>query len=197
MAINDEYYFLSQKRITDKTGYPTPSPNIIKDSDCPPYTREKKLIENPQRTFFCFGKGTSKSPRMLDYHEIPCPLVSDKIYSILSKMDIKGLQLIPATIRGKKEDYTNYWYMHIVNFYPALDREQSIYKWNDIMNMATFIEKIALNEDVLKKIKLEDRMVFRLSEDRNAAYFFHKTIVDAFSEVEGTFQFKKVAEYSD
>jgi hypothetical protein len=194
MAIDNEYFILTPVRPVDKAGGPTPSPNIIKDSDCPPYTREKNYIENPQKMFFCFGKGTTKSPRMIDYHTTPHPLISEKLYSALNAMNIKGIQLIPAVIRGKNENY-NYWYLHIYNAYPVLDIEKSECEWDDFLKKVMFIDTIVFKENELEKIKLEDRLIFKLAED-GLEFFFHKSIVDELLKIEPkSFKFTNVTEY--
>ena len=195
MNTNDfenEYFTLTPVRALDRAGYVTPSPSIIMDSGCPPYDDEYKFIENPEMMLFCFGKGTSKSPRMIDYHYPG--LVSEKLYSVLNAMNINGLQLLPATISGKGKEY-KYWYLNIYNVYPVLDLEKSEYKWNDTLKAAYMIRKIVFNKLELEKIPLTERLVFRLAEDKST-YFFHKQIVDELMKIEPkSFTFKEVSEY--
>jgi hypothetical protein len=85
--------------------------------------------------FFCFGKPIPKKPIMADYHSEPSSVVSDKIYNVLNDLNIKGLQLIPATIRGnKKEEYPNYWFLHITNFISEIfDKEKSVFRLNNLV----------------------------------------------------------------
>jgi hypothetical protein len=172
--MNDEfeYYFIGR---VNNDQYPL----LIADTDCPAYLRKKEYIENPQRMFFCLGKPIPKKPKMVDYHSTPKSVISKKIFDVLDEMKIKGIQLIPATITGKNNElYEDYWYIHIINRYPALDREKSIYEWDDFIKVASPLEKVVLNEAFLKTIPLEERLVFYLAEN-GVEQLFHKSVVDA------------------
>ncbi|GHT11230.1 hypothetical protein FACS189432_09170 [Bacteroidia bacterium] len=167
-----EYYFIGRANNPQH-------PLLIADNDCPPYLRKKEYIENPETMAFCFGKPIPRKPKMADYHSQPKSVISKKIFDVLDNMNVKGIQLIPAVIRGKKgETYENYWYIHIINSYPALDREKSIYTWLDFIEVASPLKKVVLNEDFLKTIPLEERLIFYLKEN-GVKQFFHKSVVDA------------------
>ncbi|MDR2552777.1 MAG: hypothetical protein LBD31_06410, partial [Treponema sp.] len=108
---------------------------------------------------------------------------SKKIFDVLDKMKIKGIQLIPSVITGKNNKiYENYWYIHIINRYPALDREKSIYEWDDFIKVASPLEKVVLNEEYLRTIPLEERLVFYLAEN-GVEQLFHKSVVEAIMTV--------------
>ncbi|GHV35523.1 hypothetical protein FACS1894178_5270 [Bacteroidia bacterium] len=167
-----EYYFIGRANNPQH-------PLLIADNDCPPYLRKEEYIENPETMAFCFGKPIPRKPKMADYHSQPKSVISKKIFDVLDNMNVKGIQLIPAVIRGKKgETYENYWYIHIINSYPALDREKSIYTWDDFIEVASPLKKVVLNEDFLKTIPLEERLIFYLKEN-GVKQFFHKSVVDA------------------
>ena len=170
-----EYYFIERE---NNDQYPL----LTADTGCPPYLRKKEYIENPETMKFRLGKPVPRIPKMVDYHSAIYPVVSQKIYDVLAPMNIKGIQLIPAIITGKKMVifngiYENYWFINICNKYPALDREKSECHW-DSMGVAYYMEKIVLNEEYLKTIPLEERLVFFLSEN-GVKQFFHKSVVDA------------------
>ncbi|GHU07153.1 hypothetical protein FACS1894151_01030 [Spirochaetia bacterium] len=115
---------------------------------------------------------------MVDYHSSPKFIVSKKIFDVLDNMNVKGIQLIPAVIRGTKgETYENYRYIHITNYYSAIDKENSKCEWSNLGFVLSF-EKLVLNEDFLKTIPLEERLVFYLAED-GMEQLFHKSVVDA------------------
>jgi hypothetical protein len=167
-----EYYFIGRANNNQH-------PLLIEDSNCPPYSWEKERIENPQRMFFCLGKPVPKKPKMVDYHSTPDSVISKKIFDVLDEMKIKGIQLIPATITGKNNEiYEDYWYIHIINRYPALDREKSVYEWDDFIKVASPLEKVVLNEEFLKTVPLEERLIFYLAEN-GVEQLFHKSVVDA------------------
>ncbi|GHU72739.1 hypothetical protein FACS189413_16260 [Bacteroidia bacterium] len=167
-----EYYFIGRANNPQH-------PLLIEDSDCPPYSWEESRIENPQPMYYCLGKPVPRKPKMVDYHSSPDSVISKKIFDVLDNLNVKGIQLIPAVIRGKNDEiYENYWYIHIINRYPALDREKSIYRWDDFLKEAEALKKVVLNEDFLKTIPLEERLIFYL-EENDAKQFFHKSVVDA------------------
>jgi hypothetical protein len=166
-----EYYFINRANNNHH-------PVLIADTACPPYLRKKEYIENPQRMFFCFGKPIPKKPKMVDYHSSPKSIISKKIFDVLNELKIKGIQLIPATITGKNDEiYEDYWYIHIINRYPAIDREKSDISWSN-MGWVLSINKLVLNEDYLQTISLEERLIFYLAED-GVEQLFHKSVVDA------------------
>jgi hypothetical protein len=93
-------------------------------------------------------------------------------------MNIKGIQLIPAIITGKNDEiYENYWYIHIINHYSVIDKEKSECKWNTLGKIWV-LNKLVLDEEKLKSIPLNERLVFRMPEYRVES-LFHKSVVDA------------------
>jgi hypothetical protein len=94
----------------------TPSvPLLMPDSDqstwfllgCEPVEELKKPME------LCF-RMTPAKPRMVDFHSLPDTVFSRKIYDVLYPMNIEGLQLIPATVRGQNGIYSeDYWVAYI------------------------------------------------------------------------------------
>jgi hypothetical protein len=166
-----EYYLIARE---NNDQYPL----LVEDSNCPPYTLEREAINNPRPMEYRFGKPTPRKPKMVDYHSAVNSVISKKLYDVLAPMNIKGVQLIPALINGNNNEiYDDYWYVHIYNYFPALDREKSNCRW-DSMGVAYQMRKIVLNEEYLKTIPLEERLVFFLSENR-VKQFFHKSVVDA------------------
>ena len=91
---------------------------------------------------------------------------------------INGVQLIPATITGKDNVlYEDYFYLHIYNIYELLDRDLSVYDWDDFIEQAEDIEKIVISKNI-EKIPLKERLIFKLKEDPTFE-FYHKSVVDA------------------
>ncbi|GHV96758.1 hypothetical protein AGMMS50293_30780 [Spirochaetia bacterium] len=130
------------------------------DLEMPYPLNEISLIEFEFRTPY------PKKPNMVDYlvHG-GWGIVSEKIYQALSPLNVKGIQLIPATIANpkNKDIYDHYYFLHIYNYLECLDTEKSVYT-KDVLDMVEMIQKIILDEKVLSKIPLEDRLVFRLGE---------------------------------
>ncbi len=169
---NEFEYYLIGRENNDQ------HPLLVEDSNCPPYTLERGAIDNPRPMEYRLGKPVPRKPKMVDYHSAVNSVISKKIYDVLASMSIKGVQLIPAIITGKKNEiYENYWFVNIYNHFPALDREKSVCDW-DSMGVAYYMQSITLNEEYLKTIPLEERLVFFLSEN-GVEQFFHKSVVDA------------------
>ena len=160
------------------------------------YQESEEFIQNPDIMEYRLAKPVPSKPVMADYHSSPYSVVSKKIGNELAKLNLKEVQLIPATITGKNdEQHEEYFFLHIYNYIVALDRQKSIYKWDDFLEEANPIEKIVLSEEALKAIPLEERLVFRLRENFMFE-LFHKSIVDAImaTNPEGI-QFTKVEDY--
>lgn len=171
-----EYYIIDRE---NNNSYPL----LLENQGSPVYTTERNYIEDTLEMQFCMGDPIPKKPRIVDYHSTPYSVISRKIYDVLEPMKIRGLQLIPATIIGiNNELIKDYWYVHIYNNYPVLDRENSIYRWSEIRQVANFIEKLVLDTQKLKEIPMENRLVFRLQE-RRTFQLFHQSIVDAILSV--------------
>lgn len=120
-----------------------------------------------------------KKPVMVDYHDDGViEVVSEKIYQALSDLNIKNLQMIPATIHDSRNDvlYENYFYLHIYTRINCLAKE-SIYTTGPAGNVNS-IDKLSLDANVLSKLPLEDRLVFRLGE-MFTYQLFHQSVVNA------------------
>ena len=143
------------------------------------YQYETGIVENPQTIKYLLRKSGTKRYTIVDFHKSPYSVISQKIYDVLAGMNLEGVQFIPATITGKKNEiYEGYFYLHICNFLPAMDRERSVYKWMKTANVANPIDKLVLDHKLLENIPLEKRLVFRMQE--NDLYeLFHKSVVDA------------------
>ena len=136
-------------------------------------------IENVQETMkLCYRPPVPAKPRMVDFHELPSSVFSGKIYNVLYPMQIEGLQLLPATIRGKNEDfYEDYWVAYIYKRIKCLDMEHSDYEVSRVDGKISWVMKFFLDIDVLSKIPLEKRLVFLLAEDMPKR-IYHKSVVD-------------------
>lgn len=171
-----EYYLIDRM---NNSSYPL----LEQDDDCTSYQHSKEYIENPEVMEFYLGDPVPRKPKMVDYHAMPYSIVSEKIYNVINSLKINGLQLIPSIITGKNgELYEDYWYIHIFNRYPAMDRKKSIYSWVESIQVANPIEKLFLNTKYLETIPIEDRLIFRLQEN-STKQLYHKSVVDAIMDV--------------
>lgn len=134
----------------------------------------------------CFNPPIPAKPRMVDFHELPSSVFSRKIYDVLQPMNIYGLQLLPATVRGKKDErYEDYWVAYVYNRIACLDMENSEYSVYEDDGKVNFITRFFIDNKKLAEIPLEKRLVFLLEEDMPKR-IYHKSIVDAIMSVNPT-----------
>ena len=160
------------------------------------YEREYEYIDDVEPMIYRLGEPVPSKPIMVDFHSSSCSIVSQKISDVLINLNIKGLQLIPATIEGKNNElYENYCFLNIYNKLKVLDMDKSVYRWSNFLKLANPIEKLVLNEELLNSIPLEERLIFRLEENK-VFEIYHKSVVDAImaTNPEGI-QFTKVEDY--
>lgn len=113
-------------------------------------------------------------PEIVDYHYMPPEVFSERIAKILSEFNIYNTQLFEALIRHDGKEYPNYFIFHVFNEISCMHRERSNYEER---RRRFIIETLSLDEEVLEKIPLEKRLVFRLSE-KPSKKLFHKSIVE-------------------
>lgn len=138
-------------------------------------------LEKPME--LCFNPPVPAKPRMVDFHELPSSVFSKKIYDVLQPMNIYGLQLLPATIRGKKDErYDDYWVAYIYNRIACLDMENSEYSVYGDDGKVNFITRFFIDNKKLAEIPLEKRLVFLLEEDMPKR-IYHKSVANGIMSV--------------
>ena len=185
---NKEYFVIGRENNND---YPL---LVVKQGG--KYEREYEYVDDIQPMLYRLGEPVPSKPIMVDFHSSSCSIVSQKISDVLKNLNIKGLQLIPATIEGKNNElHEDYWFLNIYNKLQALDMDKSVYNWSNFLKLANPIEKLVLNEELLSGIPLEERLIFRLEENK-VFEIYHKSVVDAImtTNPEGI-QFTKVEDY--
>ena len=151
----------------------------------------KKYIDNPEVMQLVFSKPFPRKAVIGDYFSQTESIVSEKIKAAIEPLNIKGIQLIPATVKSNKgEVYEGFYYVHIYNFIEAIDKETSNYELDEYGHY--FIDSFKLDHKILEKIPLEERLVFKLKEN-GTKKLYHRSVVDAImaTEPEGV-QFIKV-----
>ena len=148
---------------------------------------------------FEFREPYPKKPKIVDYFTNGgFGTISEKLNQVLEPLNIKGIQLIPATVDNPKsrEIYKNYYFLHIYNYLNCLDMDKSNYT-KSLIGTIRVIEKIVLDTAVLSKIPLEDRLIFRLGELYTFS-LFHQSVVEKIMAVnpEGL-RFVKVEDFNE
>lgn len=130
-----------------------------------------------------------------DYHRVSATgLVSHKFKDVLEALNLNGVDFYETDIENNGNIWRDHFLMHIWQNHQVLHRERSKIKGSYVDNDFT-LEKISLDEKVLDKIPLEERLVFRINED--VKYLYHESVV-AVLEAAGLkgMGFVKVADWS-
>jgi hypothetical protein len=136
-------------------------------------------------------------PIMVDHHSLPQPVLSTRLKDVLAPLQLSRVQLIPADVKVK-DDVLRYWLLHIFNEIHCLDRTRSVcsfYPDGAVLG----IEFLALDEEALGRISLEERLVFVLAES-TSVYLFHRSVVDrvmALTPPPDGLRFIPVADWND
>lgn len=151
-------------------------PLLIQDKECPNYIFEDELIEKPQLMKFKIRKPIPRKPKMADYLLFEGSVISKKIFDVLQPLKINGIQLLPSLIIGKDdEEFSDHWTLHIYNSIQCVDQSLSECEFN--ISYLGDVKKIVLSKNILKKIPLNERLIFRLGED-SSFELFHISIVE-------------------
>lgn len=186
---------MSEKYFRIFTDHPS-IPSISRVSR-PSYLYMGEKIENPQDKILKYKIGGYQigKPLMGDYLPSPRTIFSDKVYNVLSPLNIKTIQFIPAEIEISESNvYKNYWGLSILKRIKCLDVEKSKLHISD--SGISNIKKVVLDQEVLKEIPLEERLIFQLEE--HIYDLFHESIVDEIklAEPEGI-QFLNFEDFDD
>jgi hypothetical protein len=191
MTENFEYYVIGT--ILNDKDYP--QLDYLSDSITEQYIffNQVKVIQNPQVMEFSLKKPYPDNPATIDHFSCMESIFSEKIKNVLESFKIKDIQFIPAVIKnGKCKEYNKFYFMHIYRHIKALDWKAS--KFGNEDGMFT-IERYALDHTVLGNIPMEERLVFRLSENASMR-IYHKTIVDEImAKSPKGIEFIKIEEY--
>ena len=160
------------------------------------YRNYKKKIENPQGTarFRC-DRPTVLDLSESDYFSQPSSIVSGKIRAVLEPMDIYGIQLVPAEIiTFQGGTLPGFYYVHIYSWIKAMDMKNSNTK--QLSNGTYMIRSFRLDNDRLREIPLNERLIFILEEDCGKM-LYHTSVAEAIMAVNPTgVNFTKVEDWS-
>lgn len=146
------------------------------------YLDEYTQIEKP--VYLALNPPVPPKPNLdVDYFQLPSAVFSQKIFDVLSPLNIQGYQMVPAVIIDtKKNEHKNFWIENAYTRIKCFDDNESVYKTSLLSKSWTNIEKIVIKKDLLMNINLENRLIFRSLEARQFV-FYHKSIVDAIMSI--------------
>ena len=188
MNINEEYYVLVASNNDD---YP-----LLSWGD----TKKVPLreINDIYDINLIFDDPVPDSPKLVDYHILPRPVISSKIKNALEKLKIEGVQYIPATITSKSnKKYENFFLLHIFNLIKCLDLKKSNFDYDEDSDTVDDLRSFLLDEKALSEMPLNIRLVFILRE-WPSIYICHKTIMEAILSVNPTgIRFIPISDWND
>ncbi|MFH0273308.1 hypothetical protein [Vibrio jasicida] len=91
-------------------------------------------------------------------------------------LELPGGDFYPTEVTNGDKVWSNYFMMHIWNNYRAIHQGRSVID-GTYVDDDFFLEALSLDETLLDRVPLEERLVFRLQEDPQ--FLFHETVVDA------------------
>ncbi|GHV35492.1 hypothetical protein FACS1894178_5150 [Bacteroidia bacterium] len=165
------------------------SPALMCDDDVDPegieYLYDMEKAAEGTVTHLTFRPPYPKKPQMVDYLFLTGRQVfSRKIYDVLKSQEIKGLQWVPAVIRGRKgEKYTDYWVANAYQEYAFLDPDKSDRKGSiSADGRWAMINSMVFDNEKVLQVPLDERRVFMVHESA-ARVLYHKSIVDLIMSV--------------
>ena len=135
----------------------------------------RRNVVGKGHTTVVMGDKSQFSP--CDYHEVlPAGLISDKFKIVLEGFNLPGVDFYEADIENNGKIWDERHLVHIWQNYPALHQGRSKIKGTYVDN-DFILKSMSLDENLLDKVPLEDRLVFRLNE--KPEYLYHESVVAA------------------
>ncbi|WP_238539816.1 imm11 family protein [Corallococcus macrosporus] len=143
------------------------------------------------------GEPVPPMPLMVDHHSLPAPVVSTRLKEALEALAPRGVQLVPADVQVG-DSVLRYWLVHMWRAIRCMDRERSVFESSRSGLILVSLDKLVLDEAVLREVPLEERLAFRLAE--SVVHLFHRTVVErvlALTPPPEGLRFIPVAEWGD
>lgn len=137
---------------------------------------------------FRLGDPIPNKFELVDFHEAPQPVISFALARILGKLNIYGIQLIPAKVRNPKdssEEPHDYCFVHVWNRIACIDKAKSEIEYlddDDPNSMIFSIDKFVMDEASMQKIEIKNRLIFELAE-KTSILLMHQSIKDAIESI--------------
>lgn len=191
MEYDNEYYILTEKGASGKymlgqiDGSDDGLEGLLSQNSI------KRLVRGPGKVRVNQGKKASFSP--CDFHKTNDMLVSEKFKKIIETFNPQHVDFYQADIINGEQVWSDHYFMHVWNVYRAMHQGRSkidgTYIDDDFI-----LESLSLNEELLDKIPLQERLIFVLDEDPK--FLFHETVVAALKEANlSGLGFKKVKDW--
>ncbi|WP_284667358.1 DUF1629 domain-containing protein [Myxococcus sp. SDU36] len=128
---------------------------------------------------------------------LPSPVVSPRLKEVLEAAELPGVQFVPADVQTG-DGVLRYWLMHMWRAILCMDRQRSIFEETEVGHVLLSLDKLVLDEAVLREVPLHERRAFMLEED--TVHLFHRSVVEqvlSLSPSPKGLRFVPVSEWSD
>ncbi|WP_260261408.1 imm11 family protein [Vibrio intestinalis] len=174
MKYDDEYYLLMEDACS--------GPYMLKQSRKSDEGLDLLFMRSIKREVFgrghvrvTWGDDGKFSP--CDYHGLlPSGLVSDKFKAVLDAFNLPGVDFYATDLENNGKVWDDRYLVHIWQNHRALHQGRCKIDGTFVDDRFT-LESMSLDERVLDKVALEERLVFRLYE--KPKYLFHESVVAA------------------
>jgi hypothetical protein len=142
-----------------------------------------------------YGISEEIGPVLFNNNDI---IINDNIYTELVGSGIDRVDFSPSIyIDDGGMWHENYWFMVVSDSIDCWSRSKSKYSNTEIKSTgARYIYSFYLDADILDKIPLQERLIFKIDKSALGLIFIHKTIADKLSLLcEGSCDLILVAEY--
>ncbi len=171
---NEEYFYLKS------TGDSFPMVQYAAGNVCSRMELFDDIVLDTEKTrYLNFRKPIPRSPKLADFHFLMqnSPAISERLKQVLESFNLRNVQFLPAVIRDKSDtEHSGYYIIHVLNLIKCMDWKDS--KWKDeyMPGKVTDIEKLVLDNEILDKIPLEERLVFALQENSLEVLYYYSVV---------------------
>ncbi len=165
--MQDEYFVLMRGRSLEH-------PLLAWDESASPF-RKGRPVQHSEPVRLKLGEPVPPKPRMVDHHSLPAPVVSSRLKECMEPLALQGVQWLPADVRVG-DSVLRYWLLHMWQRLACVDRERSVIESSDSGLMVLGIDRLVLDEKLLREVPLQERLAFRLEEA--TVHLFHRSVVD-------------------
>ncbi|SGZ03960.1 imm11 family protein [Moritella viscosa] len=151
----------------------------------------KRLVRGAGKVRVNQGKKALFSP--CDYHDTGDDLVSEKFKQVIETFNPQHVDFYQADIINGEQVWSDHYFMHIWNVYRAMHHGRSKIK-GTYVDDRFILKSLSLNEELLDKIPLQERLIFVL--DEKPQFLFHEMVVAALKAANlSGLGFKKVKDW--
>ncbi len=156
LDLNGEYYVLERE---NKDIYPRIRSNLE-----PGFLTQP--VDGPFELTLDLFSDLQPNSEFTDYHALSSiGVVSDAFKKAIDEIGVYGAECVKGTDGDViKEHYLSYHLLHVYNWIKCIDIEKSDIGYDSENDMVDYVERFALDSEILIKIPEDKRQIFRLKD---------------------------------